>query len=487
MAGGTFRARARKALENPRLRRAVRVTMNNFMSARRAAMAELAQLAREGLALGDFAAMRERARAIKQHTLDHLDHYLARAATAIGERGGHVHFAAGAHEVGEIVREIARRRGVTLAVKSKSMATEEVHLNRALQADGIEVVETDLGEYIIQLAGETPSHIVGPAIHKTREEIAQLFGRVVGRELSTDTPTLTGVARQVLREKFVRAGMGISGANFVVAETGTLCIVTNEGNGRLVTSAPPVHVAVVGIEKLVPTLADLYVFLGLLARSSTGQKISVYTHMITGPRRPGEADGPEELHVIFLDAGRSDILGTEYQEVLHCIRCGACLNHCPVYRQTGGHAYGAVYSGPVGTVLTPLLGEFRDWKDLPAEACSLCAACWEACPVGIPLHDLILKHRQKTAREGLDQSGLGGPLRLGAAAWTKPWAYRLSVRVGRLALRWFAREEEGGRRWAVKAPGPLRAWTEGRDLPAPPEKSFRELWAEHLRERGQRA
>lgn len=486
MAVSRFRQRARQALQDQRLQRAIRVSTNKFMAGRRAVLAEMTSLADQGLVRGDFAAMRERARAIKNHTIGHLDYYLGQAADAIARRGGQVHYAADAAEVGAIVSDIARRRGVSLAVKSKSMATEEVHLNAALQGAGVEVVETDLGEYIIQLAGETPSHIVTPCIHKSRDQIGKLFGEVVGRALPTDTPTLTAVARQVLREKFISAGLGISGANFVVAETGTICMVTNEGNGRLVTSAPPVHVAVVGIEKLVPGMADLSLFLALLARSATGQKISVYTHLITGPRAPGEADGPEELHVVFMDAGRSGILGTDFQEALNCIRCGSCLNHCPVYRNTGGHAYGGVYSGPIGVVLNPLLGNFGDWKALPAEACSLCAACWEACPVAIPLHDLILGHRRQMVSAGLDDSGLGPPLRATARAWTRPWAYRLSLRAGRAALRWFARDKGDGRRWVVRGPGPLQGWTAGRDLPAPARQSFRELWAAHVRERGQR-
>ncbi|MGE5591570.1 MAG: LUD domain-containing protein, partial [Bacillota bacterium] len=351
-----------------------------------------------------------------------------------------------------------------------------------LESAGVQVVETDLGEYIIQLAGEKPSHIVAPAIHKSREEIASLLGRVTGRDLPRDTPTLAGVARQVLREKFLQADMGISGANFVVAETGTLCLVTNEGNGRLTTSAPSVHVAVVGIEKLVPSLEDLALFLSLLARSSTGQKISVYTHLITGPRGPGEADGPDELHVIFLDGGRSSILGTEFQDVLHCIRCGACLDQCPVYRQLGGHAYGGVYSGPIGAVLTPLLSGSAGNADLPAEACSLCGACGEVCPTAIPLPDLILAHRRRMVREGRDHSGLGLPLRLASSAWTRPWAYRASVRLGRSVLRaaggGAATHRTSGSASPLPAPGPLAAWLQGRDLPPPAPKSFHELWRE---------
>lgn len=472
-----FRDRARRALADERLRQAVRLTADGKVEARRAAFAQLAQLAAEGWAPGDFEALRRRAHAIKMAVLDDLERLLDKAAAAIEARGGHVWRAAGAQDVARIVESIARRRGARLLVKSKSMATEEVELNAHLEAAGLEVVETDLGEFIVQLAGERPAHIVTPCIHKSREEIAALFSRLVGRPVSTDTPSLAAVARQVLREKFLQADIGISGANFVVAETGTVVICTNEGNGRLVSSAPPVHVVVAGIEKVIPSLADLPLFLELLARSATGQAITVYTHLVTGPRGPGELDGPEELHVILMDHGRSRILASPYREVLACIRCGACLNHCPVYRQVGGHAYGSVYSGPIGVVLAPLLEE-EGADDLPFDACSLCTACTDVCPVGIPLHRLILRHRADKARSvGRGPAGLGTALELGAWLWKSSRRYRASLRLARMgarvARRWRA---AGGDGWLSSLPGPLAPWTWGRDLPEPSERSFAELW-----------
>lgn len=469
-----FRERVRRALADQRLRGALRYTTDRLFNGRRNAMAVLKDSGAAGLTLGDFDQVRARVRQIRQHAVQHLDAYLAQAAAQIRSRGGHVYFARTAADVGQVVTEIAQRRGARLAVKSKSMASEEIHLNAVLEAAGVETVETDLGEYIIQLAGETPSHIIIPAIHKTRDDVAALFGRVVGRELSNDTPTLTAVARRVLREKFLAADIGLSGANFVVAETGTLVLVTNEGNGRLVTSAPPVHIAIVGIEKLIPTLADLSPLLSVLARSATGQQITTYTHLVTGPRGPGEVDGPEELHVIFLDNGRSGVLGSEFEEILTCIRCGACLNVCPVYRNIGGHAYGWVYSGPIGAVITPLLQGLDEWKDLPY-ATSLCGACHEACPVGIHLHDLLLKLRTAAV-----QRGAGGPaerlaMRMLAWAWSQPWAYRLSVRLVRVIQRTLF---GGDGRWAQKGPGPAAVWARDRAVPVMAARSFRERWQE---------
>ena len=473
----SFRDRARRALADERLRQAVRITADGKVEARRAAFAQLAELAAGGWAPGDFEALRRRAHAIKMASLDDLDRLVAKAAASIEARGGRVWRAAGAEDVARIVEGIAKRRGARRLVKSKSMATEEVELNARLEAAGLEVVETDLGEFIVQLAGERPAHIVTPCIHKSRDEIAALFSRLVGRPVPTDTPSLAAVARQVLRDNFLQADIGVSGANFVVAETGSVVICTNEGNGRLVSSAPPVHVVVAGIEKVIPSLADLPVFLELLARSATGQAITVYTHLVTGPRGPGELDGPEELHVILMDHGRSRILASPYREVLACIRCGACLNHCPVYRQVGGHAYGSVYSGPIGVVLAPLL-EGERASDLPFDACSLCTACTDVCPVGIPLHELILRHRADRARSvGRGPAGFGTALELGAWLWRSPWRYRASLRLARMgaraARRWGA---AGGDGWLSSLPGPLAPWTWGRDLPEPSQRSFWELW-----------
>src|SRR5947209_4732285 len=322
-------------------------------------------------ALPDSEKLRDHAKRIKEHTLANLDKYLEQLEASVQRNGGQVHWASTAEEARQTVLQIAKQSNCKQAVKSKSMTSEEIHLNAALEASGIEVTETDFGEFIIQLAGERPSHLVAPAVHHTRESIARILSKEVGKRLPDDPQLLAQTGRRLLREKFRAADLGITGANFAVAETGTIVLVTNEGNGRLTTTCPRVHVALMGMEKVLPRLADLPVFLKLLARAATGQPLSVYTTLITGPRRAGERDGPEEFHLVLLDNGRSRILATPFRESLQCIRCGACLNACPVYRRIGGHAYGGVYSGPIGSVLTPLYDSVRDNPDLP-HASSLC-------------------------------------------------------------------------------------------------------------------
>ncbi|MGH8994033.1 MAG: lactate utilization protein B, partial [Acidimicrobiia bacterium] len=342
---------------------------------------------------------RRRAAGIRRQVLDDFDGWLDKAEAQLESLGVTVHRAEGPEEASRVVVDIARAEGVRLAVKSKSMATEEVHLNAALEAAGVEVVETDLGEYIIQLAREMPSHIIAPAIHKTVSQVARLFSHVAGTELPADRTILCDFARGRLREVFLAADMGVTGANFLAADTGTIVLVTNEGNGRMCTSLPRVHVAMVPVEKVVPHLVDLGVVLPLLTRSATGQALSTYVSMVTGPRRPGEVDGPESMHVVLLDHNRRSLVGTPYEEMLACVRCGACLNVCPVYRRIGGHAYGAVYSGPMGAILTPLLSAGEEGRDLPY-ASSLCGACTEACPVQIPLADLLVRLRADLRRPG---------------------------------------------------------------------------------------
>lgn len=469
--------RAQKALADQHLRGALRYTTERLSGARRIAIGDLNAQADEELAIGTSDELKRRAREIKGHTVAYLDYYLKQAADAIRAAGGHVHFAATAGDVLQIVEEICRRRQAKRVIKSKSMASEEVHLNHALEAQGIEVVESDLGEYIVQLARETPSHLVVPAIHKTRQQISSLFSELAGRELPTDTPSLTAFARTVLREKFMTADVGVTGANFLVAETGTLCLVTNEGNGRLTTSVPPVHVAVVGMEKLVPSLEDLAVMLALLPRSATGQKITTYFNMVTGPRQPDEPDGPEELHVILMDNGRTNILGTEFDEALYCIRCAACLNVCPVYRNIGGHAYGGIYSGPIGAVITPLLTGAPAFADLP-QASSLCGACWEVCPVGIHLHDHLVNLRARVVSDGKAHWFERLVFKLWMGAWSMPWAYRLMGKLSYWAMRPFARKGPHGREHAERLPFPVSAWTQTRDFPVVARKTFRDRWKE---------
>src|SRR6266545_3993256 len=422
-------------------------------------------------ALVDSDALRDHAKRIKEHTLAHLDRYLEQLEASVVALGGRVHWAETAEDARRLVVEIAAKAGCKRAVKSKSMTSEEVHLNPALEAAGIEVTETDFGEFIIQVAGERPSHLVAPAVHHTRESVARVLGQHLGRQLPDDPAALAMVGRTVLREKFRAADLGISGANFAVAETGTIVLVTNEGNGRLTTTWPRVHVALMGIEKVIPRLADLPVFLKLLARAATGQTLSVYTTLITGPRRSGELDGPEEFHLVVLDNGRSRILATPFRESLQCIRCGACLNACPVYRRIGGHAYGGVYSGPIGSILTPLYDSVSANPHLP-HASSLCGACQAACPVKINIPQMLiglreLQHHMKSNRwEAL-------AYRLWSALLRRPWLYRLATAAARLVLRPLAR---GG--WLRRLAGPGAAWTMVRDFPAPAARSFRDRWRE---------
>ncbi|HYE91554.1 MAG TPA: lactate utilization protein B, partial [Terriglobales bacterium] len=341
-----FRARAGQALHDDFLQQALTIATTKFIDLRREAFGEFP----EGEAL------RDRARAIKEATLQRLDHYLEQLVDNVERLGGTVHFATTPEDARRIILDIAKRTGARMAVKSKSMATEEIHLNDALEAAGVTPVETDLGEYIIQLAHERPSHIIAPAIHKTKGQVADLFSRELGRpDVPADPEVLTAIARAELREKFLQADMGITGANFAVADTGTVVLVTNEGNGRMVTTLPRVHVAVMGVEKVVPSMTDLAVFLAILAKSATGQKLSVYTTLVRGPRKPTELEGPDEFHLVLLDNGRIDQIGGTLREALYCLRCGACLNVCPVYRSIGGHAYGYTYPGPIGILLTAML------------------------------------------------------------------------------------------------------------------------------------
>ncbi|HWI53894.1 MAG TPA: LutB/LldF family L-lactate oxidation iron-sulfur protein [Symbiobacteriaceae bacterium] len=476
-----FKGRIDKALNDSQLRGAVRYTADSLRTKRNAAVGDLNAQAAEQLSIGTFEELRKQARRIKEHTLQHLDYYLAQAAEQIRANGGTVHWAADASDVIRITEEIIDRRNAKKVIKAKSMASEEVFLNHALEAKGVEVVESDLGEYIIQLAHETPAHIVIPAIHKTRRQIADMFGEVAGKEMATDTPTLTRFARETLRKKFMAADIGVSGSNFMVAETGTLCMVTNEGNGRLSTSVPPVHLAIVGMEKLVPTMEDLAVLYGLLPRSATGQKISTYFNMITGCQRPGEPDGPEELHVIFLDNGRSNILGSQYEETLMCIRCGACLNVCPVYRNIGGHAYGSIYPGPIGSVISPLLTGYTAWTDLP-QASSLCGACTETCPMGIHLHEHLINLRMDMVEKAKADPGFTKVMKLWMAAWRRPMVYRLLSKIGYLGMRPYAKKRADGTEVATSLPGPFAAWTNTRNFPPVVKRTFHERWADLAKE-----
>lgn len=377
--------------------------------------------------------LRRLAGEIRQHTLDHLDRYLERAQARLEANGAKVHFAADAEEACRTVLGILQSRAAKRVVKTKSMATEEIELGAFLDRQGIESLETDLGEFIVQLDADKPSHIVKPIMHKDRREVARTFeGHGLGAY--DDTPeVITRRAREHLRRKYLEADAAITGANFISAESGRLVLVTNEGNSRFCLAATRCHIALCGIEKLVPRDRDLGVLLNLLGRSATGQALSVYTEFITGPRAASQPDGPEEMHVIFLDNGRSEILAGDCREILRCIRCGACLNVCPVYRQASGHAYRGVYSGPVGAVLTPLLaGErFTDFADLP-RASSLCGACNEVCPVDIPIPDLLLRLRDRGKRAGAKPTGVAPSLKTFARLASRPATWRRALRAGRL-------------------------------------------------------
>jgi len=418
-----------------------------------------------------FERLRDDGAAIRDRVLDNLDVWLERFEETATARGAQVLWAKDGREICAHVIAIARRHGVQKIIKSKSMLSEEAQLNAALAAAGIVPVETDLGEYILQIAGdEAPSHILAPATHKNLAEVADLFAAVHGSARKTDIGALTREARDVLRRHFLDAGMGLSGGNFLIAETGSVALVTNEGNGRMVTTLPKVHVVVTGIEKIVPTLDDFAVLLRLLTRSATGQDISNYVSLCTGTRGEGDADGPEHTYFVLVDNGRAGVVGGEFRAMLRCIRCGACMNHCPVYQTVGGHAYGGVYPGPMGAVLTPLLSGIGNAGEL-AQASTLCGQCAAVCPVRIPLPQLLRKLREQEAAHGL--AGWRQTLLFAAWRWLAlhPAAWSAATRLG---ARWLRRL--AGDRGRISRLPLAGGWTAGRDFPAPEGKTFRELY-----------
>jgi L-lactate dehydrogenase complex protein LldF len=430
-------------------------------------------------ALPDYQELRTQANAIKKHAIENLDHYLEEFERNVEAHGGKVIYCKDGTEVADFVLDLAKERSAQLIVKSKSMTTEEVDLNERLEHHGLESVETDLGEYILQLAHEKPYHIVAPALHYTRYDVADIFAKRLHVPNEVVIEKQTAIARGVLREKFLAADIGISGANFLVADSGAVVIVENEGNARLTTSAPKIHIAVAGIEKVIPRAQDLPTFLKLLARSATGQMLSVYTSMLSGPRREGEIDGPEEFYIVLLDNGRTKLLpDRNKRQSLYCIRCGACLNTCPVYRKIGGHSFPWVYSGPIGAILTPQFMGVQHEPALPF-ASSLCGACGEVCPVKIDIPKILLELRSDVIKsETREKSNRLEKLAFGAFAWlmTHP---RLFEMAGRIAASMSPSSEDG--RWVSAVPplmqiGPLKAWLSRRDLPPAPSKSFREMW-----------
>jgi len=427
----------------------------------------------------DYQELRTHANAVKRHTIDHLDYYLEEFARGVETHGGKVVFCKDGQDVADFVLGLAKERGAHLIVKSKSMTTEEVDLNERLEHHHLESVETDLGEYIIQLAHERPYHIVAPALHKTREQVADLLTDKLGVARETVIEKQTMIARAVLREKFLSADIGVSGANFLVADSGAVVLVENEGNARLTTSAPKIHIAVAGIEKMIPRAQDLGVFLKLLGRSATGQPLTVYTSFLSGPRRGDEIDGPDEFYVVLLDNGRTKVLADrEKRESLYCIRCGACLNHCPVYRKIGGHSFPWVYSGPIGAILTPQFLGVNHEPGLPF-ASSLCGACAEVCPVKIDIPKILLELRSEV-KEAEQRQGANRLERMAFRIWAWVMRHPRIYELAGMAAASLAPATDGGA-WVRSVtsaiqPAPLRAWLSQRDLPPSPPKSFRQMW-----------
>jgi L-lactate dehydrogenase complex protein LldF len=460
-----FKQNARDALANQNLQHALVSTRAGFVGKRATARA----------ALPEFDSIRDAGRDLKNHTLANLDVYLEQYERKVIEAGGHVHWAETADDARNIVLELCRSVDAKTVNKGKSMISEEVGINDFLEENGVKAVETDLGEYIIQLRGETPSHIVAPAVHVTVPEVDELF-----REHHTqfdpnrrlDHAAMLSEARAVLREKYFQAEVGITGANILVAETGQSVIVTNEGNGDLSQSLPKVHIVIASIEKIAPTLEDATTILRLLARSATGQSITSYTTFSSGPRREGDPDGPEQYHVVLLDNGRTDMLGTEFQEMLRCIRCAACMNHCPVFQSVGGHAYGWVYPGPMGAVLTPSLIGVEEGGQLP-NASTFCGRCEAVCPMRIPLPKMMRSWREREFEKHLSPSTVRRGLGLWAFVATRPGLYRLVARVGAWGLGVM-----GGKKGKMASVPLASGWTDHRDFPAPEGGTFLDLWAE---------
>jgi len=458
-----FKDNVHEALSDQRLQGALTFA-RNFIGRRAAAVERLPE----------FDALRDSARAIKDHTLAHLDLYLEAYEKKVLSLGGHVHWARDAAEARKIVIDLCKAKGAKAVTKGKSMISEEIGLNDALEAEGIEAIETDLGEYIIQLRGEAPSHIIAPAIHVTARDIEQEFRKAhkdlpASRDLS-EPEQLLGEARKILRDKFLSADIGVTGANFLVAETGASIVVTNEGNADLTQILPNVHIVVASVEKIVPTLNDAAQILRVLARSATGQDMSVYTTLSAGPKRPGDPDGPEEYHVVILDNGRSAMLGGEFEDMLRCIRCGACMNHCPVYHAIGGHAYGWVYPGPMGAVLTPSLIGVKEGGALP-NASTFCGRCEAVCPMRIPLPNMMRHWREREFERHLPPARQRFALALWAFFAKRPTLYRLATSPAMRALH-FAGRSRGRFAWLPFAGG----WTNARDFAAPQGATFQSRW-----------
>lgn len=454
-----FEDNAHAALQNPVLQSALAKIKTGWVAGR----------ARAADRLPEFEALRDLGRDIKNHSLAHLDLYLEAFEAKVTDLGGTVHWARDAAEARALVLELCQAAGARTVTKSKSMITEEIGLNAFLEAHDLQPVETDLGEYILQIAHQPPSHIVGPAVHMTQGEIADLFERHHGGPRLEEAADLVAAARKIMRERYLAADVGITGANFLIAETGSAITVTNEGNAELTQGLPRTHIVIASLEKVVPTMEDAFTLLRLLARSATGQEFSTYTTVMTGPKREGDLDGPEHFHVVLLDNGRTRMLGNEFREMLRCIRCGACMNHCPVYLATGGHAYGWVYPGPMGSVLTPqFIGIEQGWP-LP-NASTFCGRCEEVCPVRIPLPRLMRHWREEQFRRQLTPPTARRGLALWAFFAKRPLLYRFATGTAMRVLGWM------GRKGRFKALPLASGWTATRDFPAPQGATFMSRW-----------
>ena len=453
-----FKARAHQLTHDLRHRELIQTALRKYEATRDKTKA----------AFQDWQAARQAAAETKWDAINHLDQYLAAFADKLEARGTKVHWASTGQQAREIILGIVRDKRARSIVKSKAMTSEEIHLNEALEHAGFEVVESDLGEFIVQLRKEAPYHIVFPAMHLTRGDISELFARELGSAPTQNPEDLTMIARRVLRQKYISADIGLTGANFAIAETGMISITENEGNARLTAALPKVMISLLGIEKILPRLEDLALFLPMLATAGTGQPLTCYNSLYGGPRQPDESDGPEEFHVVLLDNRRTELLAdAEQRDALHCIRCGACLNVCPIFRNVGGHTYGTTYSGPIGSVITPHLRGLQDWKHL-SSASSLCGACTETCPVKINLHHHLLHNRRNAARQKpalMEKFAF----RLFALIVNHPALYSFTKRVGR-SIQKLHPLVKGTRL------DPARGWTRTRDLPPIAAQTFKEFW-----------
>ncbi|GGK79971.1 LutB/LldF family L-lactate oxidation iron-sulfur protein [Amphritea balenae] len=457
-----FKERAHDAMEDKNLQRALGNLKAGFPEKRAIAVSRMPE----------FEELRNQGRDLKNHVMENLDLYLEQFEAKVIENGGHVHWARTSEDANKIILDICKQENAKTVTKGKSMVTEEIGLNDYLEQNGVQPVETDLGEYILQLRGDHPSHIIAPAIHLNLDDVAEAFHEHHKRPKSDDPAVLMQEAREVLRDKFVAADVGITGANFCVAETGSTIIVTNEGNGDLTQTLPKTHIVVTSIEKVVPTLEDMTLFLRLLARSATGQEFTVYNTLSSGPRREGDQDGPENFHVVLVDNGRSEMVGTELQDMLRCIRCSACMNHCPVYGAVGGHSYGWVYPGPMGSVLTPQMIGIEKGGMLP-NASTFCGKCESVCPVKIPLPKLMRHWREDEFEKHLSPKAV----RYGIAGWAflakRPVLYKTYTRMA----TWFMKRWAGKKGKIEKMPL-AGGWTDWRDMPAPQGKTFMQSWKE---------